>query len=175
MCWSPWGCKESDTTGRLNSYKNDHWEWVLETVGSPQESWGLSRSETREAGCAQGWPSAFGRSLAWPLLEAGSEVIVREVISETPWVTWAFEVELVWPWFVLPAFPCDCHWVIQIQSEGQWPGRARGEEGKARVLLSQLVKGRAFFSPRNFLCAQFGRKSVIVIPASCTLVNSDVA
>lgn len=83
---------------------------------SPEVS---SRSETCEAACALGWPSAFGRSLSWPLLEAGSEVIVTEVTSETPSVTWAFGAELVWPWFVPPAFPCDCHWVIQIWSEGQ--------------------------------------------------------
>lgn len=88
----------------------------MSALRSPEIS---SSSETCEAGCAQGWPSASGHGLSWPLLEAGSEVIVTEVTSETPSVTWAFRIELVWPWFVLPGFPCDCHWVIPIQSEGQ--------------------------------------------------------
>ena len=82
-------------------------------------------------------------------------------------MTWALGVELVWPWSLLLAFTCDCLWVVQIQSQGHWwSGRGREEEGRARVLLSQLVRGHTFFS-RIFLCAQFGHKSVIVTPGSC--------
>lgn len=81
----------------------------------------------------------LAHSSSWPLLETRSKGIVTEVTSETLSMTWAFGVELVWPWSLLLAFTCDSLWVVQIQSQGQWwSGRGREEEGRARVLLSQL-------------------------------------
>lgn len=66
-----------------------------------------------------------------------------------------------------------------FQSRVKVSDLGESEEGKARELLSQLVKGRACFSPRNFLCAQFGHKSVTVIQTCfqdlVTTVNSNVA